>query len=395
VNILHYLSGLDPSGASRSGALLAAGLRAHGHACRVAAGGGGPLRRDLEGAGVPVRLLPPRAGFFDFERRRAFADALSHPPADLLHLNNLSLEGPALARRARREGIPVVWHVREDPDSSRFRRLRGPLLKLADRVIAVSAQIGRRLEDGARPGQISILHNGIDPGPAPDPGGARRESGLDPGDFWVGWIGRVVERKGALDFLRALAEMPDAPAARGRGRVLKLVLAGRPGDGARERRYWEEIERFLAERPGLRSRTLLVAEPERLPRLAEALDLLVVPSYWEGCSRVILEGMRAGRPIAAYASGGTPEIVADGDSGLLVPVGDVEALRRAVQRVADEPELARRLGAEARRQVETRLTLARHVDAVEKLFSEIAARGRGRPRPVSDPRPPGPETGAA
>jgi glycosyltransferase involved in cell wall biosynthesis len=394
VNVLHYLSGLDPSGASRSGVLLAAGLRARGHDCRVAAGGDGPLRRDLEEGSVPVLLLPPRAGLLDRERRRAFAGALAQSRAGLFHLNNLSLDGPALARQARRAGATVVWHVREDPDSTRFRRLRGPLLRLADRVIAVSAQIAGRLEKHGRPGQLAVIHNGIEPSPAPYPSAARRECGLDPGQYWAGWIGRVVERKGALDFLRALEELLIALPMDGEGRTVRLVLAGRPAEGERERRYWEKIERFLDDRSRLRARTLFIPEPEKLPRLVEALDLLVVPSYWEGCSRVILEGMRAGRPIIAYASGGTPEIVSDGESALLVPVGNVPELAQAARRLAHDPVLARRLGEEARRQVETRLTLARHLDAVERLFSEVGGRAPGRPRPVSDPRPRGPETGA-
>jgi glycosyltransferase involved in cell wall biosynthesis len=390
VKILHYLSGLDPSGASRSGVLLAAGLRARGHGCSVAAGGDGPLRGDLKAAEVPVRILPSRRGLLELRWRRAFADIVAQSHPGILHLNNLSLDGPVLARRAQRTGAAVIWHVREDPDSSRFRRLRGPLLRLADRVIAVSAQIGRRLEEGARPGQISILHNGIDPGPAPDPAAARRDCGLDPAVFWAGWIGRVVARKGALDFLRALAEVTEATGRR----PVRLVLAGRPGAGGRERRYWEEIERFLVERPALRARTVLLPEPERMPRLVEALDLLIVPSYWEGCSRVVLEGMRAGRPVAAYASGGTPEILADGESALLTPAGDVLGLREAAGRIAGDPALARRLGAAARRQVETRLTLSRHLDEAERLFSEVEGRARARRRPASGPRPRDPEKGA-
>lgn len=371
MRVLHYLSGLDPSGAARSGVLLARGLAQRGHTCRVACGRPGPLARELAEGRVPVVEAEPRRPRLLGWRIPAFAAALAEEPPDLIHLNNLCLEGPALARVARRSGVPLVWHVREDPGSRRARRLRRSLLRHARRVIAVSEQIRRGLGNGEPDRRVLVVPNGIDPGPDPDRDSARGACGLDPEAIWIGWLGRVVPRKGALDFLRALADL-EAGAG---DRPVRLLLAGSAGVSRRERRYLGEIEAFLAGRPALRGRTLRVSDPEARPRLVESLDVLVVPSYWEGCSRVVLEGMRAACAIVAYASGGTPEMVAEGESALLVPAGDFGGLQAAVGRLIRDPSLARRLGGAARQRVRERYTLERHVEAVEAVFREVACGG--------------------
>jgi glycosyltransferase involved in cell wall biosynthesis len=369
VKILHYLSGLEPSGAARSGVLLACGLAARGHRCRVVSGKDGALARDLRQAGVDLLIVAPPRHRLDLPRLRSVAAVLSADPPDLLHLNNLCLEGPLIARLARRRQIPVAWHVREDPDSRRARRLRRHLVRYARRVIAVSRQILDGLKDGEKHAQLVVIPNGIDPGPSPDRVSARRECGLGEGALWVGWLGRIVPRKGALDFLRAVAQARSAaPSAR-------VLLAGRAGTGRADQRYLDELLRFLGSHPDLEARTLRLKEPEARPRLIEALDILAVPSAWEGCSRVILEGMRAGCAIVAYASGGTPELIEEADSGLLVRSGDVAGLAAAVERLAADRELARRLGEGARRRVASRFTLQRHLEEVEAIFRQAAAPG--------------------
>jgi len=367
VNILQYISRLDASGAARSGALLALGLARRGHRVRVACGSGGPLARELESGGVPVMVLPERRHRFDRSRTRTLLHEIESALPDLLHINNLSLDGPALAAVARRHGVPVAWHVREDPASRRARRLRRRLLARADVVIAVS----REIQTGLAPhgsGTIVVVPNGIEPGPPPDSGAARRACGLDPAALWIGWLGRIVRRKGALDFLQAAAGLHgDA----GPGR---LILAGRPAADRDGTLYMEEIDRFQRERPGLEARVLRVPEPEALPRLVEGLDVLVVPSYWEGCSRVVLEGMRAARAIVAYDTGGTPEILRNGVSGLLVPAGDRDGLRAAILKLAGDEALRLRLGTAARAAVTDELSLTRHLDAMENLYDKMLRR---------------------
>ncbi len=83
---------------------------------------------------------------------------------------------------------------------------------------------------------------------------------------------------------------------------------------------------------------------------------------------VLLEAMAAARPVVATPVGGTPELVVDGETGLLVPAGDVDALADALRRLLDDPELAARMGEAGRRRVEERFTAERMVERVLELY---------------------------
>ena len=109
--------------------------------------------------------------------------------------------------------------------------------------------------------------------------------------------------------------------------------------------------------------------------LLGASDALALCSAYEGLSHVLLEAMAAGRPILATAVGGNLELIRDGENGLLVPYGDRKALADALVRVASEPELAERLGCQARADAEGR-AWPRLVEATLGVFEEAVAMHR-------------------
>jgi L-malate glycosyltransferase len=111
----------------------------------------------------------------------------------------------------------------------------------------------------------------------------------------------------------------------------------------------------------------------RAARLLPHFDVFVLSSVWEGMSNGLLEAMAAGRPVVATRVGGNPEVIVDGESGLLVPPRDPQALADAVLRLLRDPELARRMGAAASRRVEAEFTLPRMVHRLECLYDELLA----------------------
>ena len=124
--------------------------------------------------------------------------------------------------------------------------------------------------------------------------------------------------------------------------------------------------RFLGGRQGLVEETL------------GAADLVVVPSLSEGFGLVALEAMAAGRPCVASQTGGLPEIVADEDSGILVPSGDVDALTGALDRLVSDPALRARMGRRGRAIVEERFDIRVRVRQIIRVYDDILARHAAR-----------------
>jgi glycosyltransferase involved in cell wall biosynthesis len=104
------------------------------------------------------------------------------------------------------------------------------------------------------------------------------------------------------------------------------------------------------------------------------MDLFVCPSLYEGFGIAIVEAMAAGRPVVASNTGGIPEIVADGDTGLLVPPGNPTALAEAIASLLSDPARARAMGARGRQRVRERFLVETAVQRHQKLYESLLAR---------------------
>jgi glycosyltransferase involved in cell wall biosynthesis len=101
------------------------------------------------------------------------------------------------------------------------------------------------------------------------------------------------------------------------------------------------------------------------------MDVFVLASIWEGMPNAALEAMAVGLPVVATGVGGTPEVVADGETGLLVPPRDPDGLSQAIARMLHDPELWRRMGQAGRRRVGQRFSVERMVRQTERLYEEL------------------------
>jgi glycosyltransferase involved in cell wall biosynthesis len=227
--------------------------------------------------------------------------------------------------------------------------------------------------------KIDHLGNGIDLGVF-DPGritpettrALRRELRIQPGAKVIGFVGRLAaRRKGFLDFLRAGAELVK------RLPHVCFVIAGSSDPGkpdavhpevAKEFGIWEQC-RFL----GLR-------ENAELPALYALMDVLVLPSLFEGIPRVIMEAAAMGVPAVATDVKGNREAVIDGRTGYLVAFADVPALAGAIEKLLRHPDQARRMGEEGRRLALESFDERRVFDRVRREYLELLGR-KGLPRP--------------
>jgi glycosyltransferase involved in cell wall biosynthesis len=102
-----------------------------------------------------------------------------------------------------------------------------------------------------------------------------------------------------------------------------------------------------------------------------AMDVFAMPSIWEGFGLVLLEAMAAGRPVVASRVATIPEVVVDGQTGLLVPAGDPLALAEAIARLAADPALARQLGEAGRDRLRRHFSIDKMVGDTELLYREV------------------------
>jgi glycosyltransferase involved in cell wall biosynthesis len=194
----------------------------------------------------------------------------------------------------------------------------------------------------------------------------RQELGLAADEFCIGCIGNLFPVKGHLTALEGMAEFSR------QCRNWRLLLIG---DGPER----AKLESFLAGHPEWAHRVTFLGLSHRVPELMRALDVYVLPSIAEGISNSLLEAMASGVPVVATATGGNPEVVVDGDSGLLFPVGDGARLAAHLLRLYDEAKLREDLSARARRRVNEEFSLESMVGRYARLYENL---GRKTALPV-------------
>jgi glycosyltransferase involved in cell wall biosynthesis len=255
-----------------------------------------------------------------------------------------------------------------------FRGLERTLAQTTTRLIAVSPEVRDDLVGlGVAPAEkFSVIRLGIDLDERITQGdGAelRRLFGVGPDEFVVGWIGRMTGIKRVPDVLLAFRSLLD------RGVAARLCLVG---DGP-DREAIEERAHEL----GVARQTLFVGYQRDVAPYYSFFDALVLPSANEGTPVVAIESLAAGRPVVATRVGGVPDVVEDGADGMLVGVGDPEALAAALERLARDPELRHRLGDQGRVRTTDRYRVERLVADVDALYRELLSE-KGLPLPVPD-----------
>ena len=315
-------------------------------------------------AQVTVHLIRPplgRGGYF--LTALAARRTIRRLEPDLVHAHYASSYGLWGASCGRGPLVLSVWgsDVHDFPHRGPLqRRLLEWNLRRADVLCATSEALARETAVFAPPGTpIHLTPFGVDTDRfQPRPGGSR-------GSGVVIGSARKLERTYGLDvLLEAFARLD--PGAR-QDQPLSLWIAG---DGPDRTRLPQQAARL-----GVASHVKFLGalSHDRMPAFMWALDLFVNPSRAESFGVAALEAAASGLPVVASRVGGLPEIVADGETGLLAPPEDPVALAEALARLIDSPEQRRALGRAARARAVTRYDWQRCARAMERLYEEILA----------------------
>ena len=296
---------------------------------------------------------------------------------DLVH----SISYPAslyVALAARWCGVPQVWH---EHNIKRIHGVNSRLYRFAaascPAVVGPSdAVTGNLARAGISTHRLRTVYNGIDLARF-DVGEAavaacRREFGLGPSGLAVGLFGQLLPYKGHRTLIDA------APA----------ILQSVPGArfffvGALENPPYQEELRRAMDATGVAGAFTFLGWRRDIPVVLGAMDAVgVLTTTPEPAALGLMEAMAASRPVVATRTGGTAEIVVDGETGLLVPPGDAAAAALAFAGLLTNGDKRARLGRAGRLRVEREFTLDRHLAEMERIYRAACSAGR---RPISAP----------
>lgn len=300
--------------------------------------------------------------------------------ADVIHTNSLKADiiGGIVGKLTR---TPVIWHVRDRID---FDYLPKPVVRLfrllarriPNYIIANSEatlstlsldgkQLGTAIPSGVEPrlqltavhDSCQVVHDGCQIRPSRNPTGTAQDY------VRIGLVGRISPWKGQDIFLKAAA----------------LVLESHPGTQFEiigsamfaDRDYEIRLHEFCRAL-GMEGAVEFAGFIEDVQARIAELDILVHASVTgEPFGQVIVEGMAEGKPIIATNGGGVPEIVLDGVTGMLVPMGDADAMAQAIRTLLDDPAKAAQMGRLGRERVQQRFTVHRTARMVEAVYRQL------------------------
>jgi len=292
---------------------------------------------------------------------RRLAETLRARSPRLLYLNNQpssNLEG-ILAAQAL--GIPAMQHARIEATLNPFevraanKGLRG--------IIAVSEGVRRGLvEQGIEPSKCVVVHNGIaiDTAPLLSPAVVRAGWGIGEGEVVIGTAGSLIRRKRIADLIGVVAAL-----IAGGGPSIRCVIVGEGPE--------RENLAAQAERCGLADKVIFTGfQPDGVSYI-NAFDVFALPSEREGLPRVILEAMLMAKPVVASAVTGPSELVVDGVTGFLLPVGESGAWLDALRRLATDEGLRKQMGVAGRQRVVDVFSIDKCIAAVDAILTRVLA----------------------
>ncbi len=245
-----------------------------------------------------------------------------------------------------------------------FNRLKKLSYARAEKVIAICNSMKDTLVNayGMPSGKIEVVYTGIDVA-ASEYGASskeklRRELGLKEEDIVLTSMGRLAEQKGHAYLIAAFARLVDE---------FPFVALLLTGEGPLRKALESEVHR-----KGLMKRVFFTGFREDFRNILDITDIFVFPSLEEGFPFTIIESMAAGNPVIATSVGGVPEAVINGDSGIIVPPGDADALCAAIRLLLSNASLRHKMGEKGRQRMAALFSKKKMISETFALYGGAA-----------------------
>lgn len=318
---------------------------------------GEPLGERARERGIPVIDFPYRQEF-SLAGLRALRRVVRDRNIDLVHAHSAKTATMAGLLRLVAPEVKIIVTRRVDFSTRRNPLRRFKYAVLPHRTIAISNGIREVLiADGIAPEAITVIPSGIDmarfEGVEPIP--LRQDLGIPEATPLIGFVGALTHHKGVDVLLDAVHRMP-------KEMPWSLVIIGAGEDEGELRKQARAAGRAHVHFLGFR---------EDVPSILRALDVFVLPSRSEGLGTSILDAMACELPVVGSRVGGIPEACRDGETGILVPPEDPEALAEALERLLADADLRRDLGGRGRQLVERRFQALHTAEETYRLYGEL------------------------
>lgn len=366
--LLYIVNSLNPGGTERLVMEMALAFTKEYRVCVVCLDEPGLWGMELRRRGVPVFTLWRQPGL-DLSMPAKIARVVRERNVSIVHAHQCTawFYGALSRLFCTKPRLLLEEHGRFYPETDHtLRRLvnRTAIIPLSHRFVAVSEDVRYRLEryEGLNAARTEVIYNGSDAGTRlseDERQTMRSELGFGPEAFIVGTVGRFDPIKNLPMLVSSLAQTHQSES-----RIRGLFVGDGPVFGA--------IETLIQEQ-GLADTVRLTGFRNDARRLVQCMDLFVLSSFSEGTSMALLEAIAAGVPVAVTAVGGNPEIVLAGQTGWVVPSGDIGALSAAILEAARDTALHGRFAQAGQRRFAEKYTFAQMIEYYRALYRSMTA----------------------
>ncbi len=379
VRILHIHTMPIISGSGINTFLTMQGMKGNRYESVLACAPGGALINLVQRHGMEVKTFPslvqPLHPLKDFLAILDLTRHLMRKSYHIVHTHNskAGFIGRLSAKLAR---VPVIvhtvhgfaFHEQEPPwRQFLFRNLERLASHWCDKMIFISQPLvdWALKEKIGSPGKMVKIYSGIEPDrfhpvSEEEKMRLRRKWGLRDQDAVIGIVSKLWEGKGHELLIRAFKRIKKE---KGEAR---LMIAG---EG-----YLMEFLKGLSARLELSDAVIFTGFMEDVPQIIATFDVAVLPSYFEGMGRVLLEAMAMEKPVVGTAVGGIPDLIEQGLNGYLVSPGNEKELASAVLKILNDKSLAVKMGQAGRKKMTDRFSADTMVRSIEKVYSELLKR---------------------
>ncbi|MBU2102934.1 MAG: glycosyltransferase, partial [Candidatus Omnitrophica bacterium] len=358
-NILYIIWSLGLGGAERVVINLAKGLDKNKYNVTVCClNDKGQFAYELEKEGIEVVALNKK-GAFDISIVPRLSSLIRRYNIDIVHTHlwGANFWGRIAAKLANVKVIIATEHNMDTWKNGGYFILDRWVSSFTDKVIVVSESVKDFYykKIGLTDEKSRMIHNGIESEKY-----ALAKKGTDfktnGNEIVIGIVGRLVPQKGHKYFLLAMKELVS------KHRIKGLIVGSGP--------MGEELKQYSKDL-GLNGNVVFTGLRQDIPEVLKSLDILVLPSLREGLPIVALEAMASGVPVVATNVGGTPEVVIDNETGILIEPENERDIVNAIGRLIEDKVAMERLICNARRHIQKNFTIEKMVLQHESLYTEL------------------------